>query len=105
MSKDRVRFILPSRRTHSQEANPDNVRAMKSILHECFGINPNQIPAYTDLTIICRPSQFARFLIKRNKAGLQNNFSELKAELVEPQEVAAIIDVSTWDTRLRQSVS
>ena len=37
--------------------------------------------------ITCRPSQFARFMIYRNDAGIQNGFKDLKAELVEVREI------------------
>jgi hypothetical protein len=36
-------------------------------------------------TIVCRPSQFARFLIYRNELGGQNMFKELEPRLFVPE--------------------
>lgn len=38
------------------------------------------------VVIQCRPSQFARFLIRRNEQGGQNMFKELAPKLISPPE-------------------
>jgi len=61
---------------------------IKQTLGECLGRCD-----WKDVTFICRPSQFARFLIARNDAGLPNGFKELSPELFVPQETT-VFDVS-----------
>lgn len=50
---------------------------------EAFGLNSAQVRG-SNLTIRCRPSQFARFLILRNDYGGKNGFKELQPRLVSP---------------------
>ena len=73
MSRDRVRFVIKAcKMTHQ----------MKDILKDIFDINSNEIPYldnYEAFEIICRPSQFARFIIARCNAGMQNGIKELEA--------------------------
>jgi hypothetical protein len=92
MSTDRVKFYIPSsywyqmepngRRTHNREASK-----VVALLHDAFGITEKEFLAltsgvWTGITIICRPSQFARFLIYRNERGIPNGFKELQPKLI-----------------------
>lgn len=77
MSRDRVRFTVPSHRInkHHREAE-----VCRNVIKSIFGLDL-EIAEWEDVTIVCRPSQFARFLIARNIAGLTNGFKELKPEM------------------------
>lgn len=85
-SKDRVRFKLKEYYfTHG---------TTHALLHDAFGIYgpafqdaKRQAKRYGHVEIICRPSQFARFIILREKHGFQNMFKELEADLFVPAEV------------------
>lgn len=95
MSRDRVRFKLPIHRLTTSSQATD----YRAVCREVFGTD---FPEYRNssygisITVICRPSQFARFLILRNKMGVQNQFSELEPDLFTPDEVdlPKIVDVS-----------
>lgn len=97
MSKDRVKFRLPS---HYWEK-----AGFKTLLTEAFNINEDQQhilyrsavdSARQYAEVVCRPSQFARFLILRQDTpGFQNMFKELHAELFTPLVVDAPVDIST----------
>lgn len=101
MSKDRVRFKISGSKLFS--SSKEN-RGYVQLCREIFGL---ELPCgsghlVTDqITIICRPSQFARFLIRRNERGLQNSFQELKPELFkpEPQPKELVYDVSCEPAR------
>lgn len=81
MSRDRVHFKLDpcSMSMESRKA-----------FHRAFGVPVPQMqtaysPTFPDggkVIIICRPSQFARFLIYRNDEGGRNGFKELEPKLV-----------------------
>ena len=91
MSKDRVRFVIPGSRL-STSCDADKYRQLvEDVFGECLGRCD-----WHDVTIICRTSQFARFMIERHRRGIQNQFSELKPELFmpEPEQATTILDVS-----------
>ena len=78
MSHDRVRFRLAYRDCRTS--------GMLDVLRRAFDIDETEFSGifkryYEDpnggQTIICRPSQFARFLIYRNEAGFKNGFKAL----------------------------
>lgn len=88
MSRDRVEFTL------YPDTDTPTLRAFKA----AFGMD---IPAARPLdwgtgsvTIICRPSQFARFLIYRNDYGGVNGFKCLNPKLVPARPVLPVYDVS-----------
>jgi len=85
MPPDRVRFTL--------DTFTDN--ATREAFRQAFGtyLIPKSGPD-TCVTVVCRPSQFARFLIYRNDNGGKNSFKELRAELFTPEPTPDIIDVS-----------
>lgn len=97
MSNDRVRFTVPGHRISSSSQS----EGYRKLLEDCFGECLGRCQ-WSDITIICRPSQFARFLIERNNRGFQNQFSELKPELFLPAEEKAptVFDVSGNSSRL-----
>lgn len=109
MSKDRVEFILDPttlkfRATYSRkESCPTTVKDFSTIyelLETTLGIpcgNGSQIiKRGIRVKIVCRPSQFARFLIKRNELGFVNGFIELEAVLVpENKDSLPVVDVSS----------
>lgn len=96
MSKDRVHFTIRDRHLEKE--------SIRLCIQETLGIHPNQLPKdgnhyrspYTDLHVICRPSQFARFVILRHvKYGEPNNMACLDMKLVLPPEpTAKVVDVS-----------
>lgn len=82
MSKDRVRFTINShviKRTGIVE-----------LLREVFGL----VEVWPNMKIICRPSQFCRFMIKRNEMDMTNGFKELEPELFTPTPNTGAVDVS-----------
>jgi hypothetical protein len=83
-SRDRVRFVLE---THSIDV------ATSKAFVAAFDMT---VPRRTGeaLTIICRPSEFARFLIYRNDNGGKNSFKELSPTLFSPQRDRNEFDVS-----------
>lgn len=81
-SRDRVRFnVGPNALAKS---------GMADLLQEVFGISSSELCAHKDycdgITIVCRPSQFARFLILRNDRDMPNGFKELNPVLFVPEE-------------------
>jgi hypothetical protein len=90
MSNDRVHFTMPY-----ETGTEVNIAARKAAM---FAFNLSETEARRCMTessrMICRPSQFARFLIKRNELGGRNNFKELNAELVMPPDHISVVDVS-----------
>lgn len=95
MSKDRVKFRLlvhywekaGFRSLLEQSLRITDVQAL-----ELFHRASNSQQGYAE--VICRPSQFARFLIMRDGAGLQNMFKELHAELFTPVVDVMPLDIS-----------
>jgi hypothetical protein len=85
MSRDRVRFVI-------QPYGSDPATAAAFV--QAFKAPFPSAPMAQELTIVCRPSQFARFLIYRNDAGGRNLFKELKPELFTPEAPKSEIDVS-----------
>lgn len=89
MSKDRIQFTLP-----------ESVRFGKfrwqyeQLLDQVFGISASEAAPDGDLKIICRPSQFGRFLVLRHLDGVTNAFSCLNAAFVPNTEQKRIIDAS-----------
>lgn len=87
MSHDRVRFFI----SDSYYGNTRNKDALRCTLEKAFGMgmgmghSDNAMTGhYGGFYIICRPSQFARFLIFRDAAGLKNGFKDLGANLYVP---------------------
>lgn len=93
-SKDRVKFKLAEYYFKQSQ--------IRNLLYSAFGIKGEVFDATNNtareqgyVEIVCRPSQFARFLIQREQAGFQNMFKELEAKLFTPVPKAVIMDVST----------
>lgn len=92
MSHDRVHFTVPEGYLHKQ--------TIIDCLVETLGLDPMRLKLFArkkkDLHVICRPSQFARFVILRHiKYGEPNNMSCLDMKLVVPEpEQFDIQDVS-----------
>ena len=94
MSHDRVQFTL------SMHNMSKGRTAHRRILKQAFGTSVDVYNLRTDLTIVCRPSQFARFLIYRNEeikanqiAGC-NTFADMNPLLYPASSAGDIIDVS-----------
>jgi hypothetical protein len=98
MSTDRVRFTVPATRiwkesSYRQETTTQ--RKYRNLLKECFGLTENELPRGGDLVVVCRPSQFARFIVRRYEIDeIQNQFSELKPELIEEYVER---EIHVWD--------
>ncbi|RWP44320.1 MAG: hypothetical protein EOR04_05200 [Mesorhizobium sp.] len=88
ISRDRVRFQL----SDIDKNHAANARAAQ----RAFGLTCSQ--AYhavrTEQTIICRPSQFARFLIWRSQEVDGNRFKQLNAELLPAEHHDHTLDVT-----------
>jgi hypothetical protein len=85
MSRDRVRFTID---TFTDDAT-------RKAFQSAFGVPlVPKLGPYTHLTVVCRPSQFARFLIHRNDNGGRNSFKELAPTLFTPQPQMSELDVS-----------
>lgn len=96
MSKDRVRFYIKN--YYFTEC-----RDFKKVLRESLGVGDmvfhdmanTACGGKGEVEVICRPSQFARFLIHRSGVVSNNRFQELRAELFVPQRPEKPFDVST----------
>lgn len=95
MSVDRVSLVIPERYLR--------VGAVERAMNEAFGLRPEEIRALKNkkdhygndgVQVICRPSQFARFIILRNEYGGNNSIKDLQPELFQPAIVAEPLDVS-----------
>lgn len=84
MSKDRVRFYLID---HSSHTNTQRL-AQNIASQKAFKLSPHitEAAARKRVPIICRPSQFARFLIYRGEAGGQNLIKALEPVLYTPDQ-------------------
>lgn len=97
MSKDRVRFTLTPNmaRCHSHQ----------QLVEDTLGIPARDVKKYGDaykgMTIVCHPSQFARFMIVRNDRGLQNSFKDLSPELFFP-DMPEVVDASSNPNRYKK---
>lgn len=83
MSKDRVRFFVGERYFAVDSAR---IKIGK-VMARAFGISAMASDSWLKdggVWVTCRPSQFARFMIYRNEAGITNGFMDLRAELVKP---------------------
>jgi hypothetical protein len=87
MSSDRVHFDLDLQSIDS---------FTRTAYMKTFGLQAplHRVGHPGTVTIVCRPSQFARFLIYRNEAGGRNLFKELNPKLVEANP-ETILDLST----------
>ena len=87
MSTDRVRFVFRD--------NGDNREATLDAAREAFNVSPSIACNWwrTEATIVCRPSQFARFIIHRGENVSNQAMKQFKAELFMPED-ATVADVS-----------
>lgn len=104
MSHDRVHFTI--RGSYLEKKN------IRDCIEETLGILPVKyyVPSRAygcdqkDLHVICRPSQFARFVILRHvKYGEPNNMACLNMRLVVPENKTSI-DVSAFPNTITESV-
>lgn len=82
MSKDRVRFFMTD--------NDDNKHGTLHAAGRAFSTTRY----LWHKTIVCRPSQFARFLIYRSERVGNNRFVQFGAELFTPKIEDRVVDVS-----------
>lgn len=95
MSKDRVHFklIYPA----GGYWTSTDAQAQLTACRRAFRLSDNisKAAAKEGVEIICRPSQFARFLIYRGEAGGQNLIKALQPRLETPPPPKALpVDVS-----------
>jgi hypothetical protein len=95
MSGDRVRIVLPERRMKRD--------AFMRAAQEAFSLSAGELAALPKcqdhylnggVEVICRPSQFGRFMILRNEYGDDNSVKDLQPELFRPTPVKQPLDVS-----------
>ncbi len=98
MSKDRVKFKISAGLLCGREREE-----YARLLQEVLGISRASTLCHAnggrDMTIICRPSQFARFIIERSNRGMRNGIQVLEATLFIPEEGLPIYDVSNAPAR------
>lgn len=101
MSRDRVRFRLPSRyfqRHVGPRSNGMSRADCARVLQDALGLSPAECQALFEafpdgFRVQCRPSQFARFIVLRHDALLRapnagvNGVNDLEPELVVPAQV------------------
>lgn len=85
MSHDRVRFFI----SDSYYKNVHQQGVLRDVLKKAFGLGTASSTQCMSgccggFYVVCRPSQFARFLIFRNDAGIKNGFVDLQAKLYVP---------------------
>lgn len=111
-SHDRVRFFLSAHRIECNQAKFDELldyafdTSSDCVISISAAVDLSKIhwdeparpggPQWCEgVVIVCRPSQFARFLIRRNELGLNNGFKELHPHLFVPKiQQRAFLDVS-----------
>ena len=95
-SKDRVRFFLPPKYFSDNSrlsASTMGRSTCKRILLQAFGMDNGEsermIQNHSDgFTILCRPSQFARFIVYRHDANeCINGIKDLRPEIVPKMDV------------------
>jgi len=93
MSKDRIKFKVLQKVAYFSSVRAE---AIVTALVKGLGMYEHEARhcVANGATIICRPSQFARFLIFRNEAGGDNTFKELEPELFTPDSIPRVLDVS-----------
>lgn len=94
---DRVRFFLNARRVTSSRCKFAELLRFAFDMDICqflANVHEDADKHCEGVEIICRPSQFARFIIKRNELGLNNGLKELSPELYVPCQSAGPYDVS-----------
>lgn len=75
VKEEKIRFFLGCRYY-------DHPR-LPYVLNKAFGTNAKSIHGTEGgLWIVCRPDQFAKFMIYRNEAGITNGFMDLQAKVV-----------------------
>jgi len=100
MSHDRVKFYLDHQYLRTN--------GIGGVLKESFGMDNNDVTdmcqaagirphrlsyeSWGGVWIVCRPSQFARFLIYRDEAGIKNGFKDLKPELFVPEPKLSVYE-------------
>ncbi|MEE8608960.1 MAG: hypothetical protein V3S55_15255 [Nitrospiraceae bacterium] len=91
MSKDRVKFFLCGRYfTNGQSQSGMTRERCIPIILKAFGMPRNLVHAVMDgspqgFWIVCRPSQFARFIVYRHESGqCINGIKDLEPELIDP---------------------
>ena len=91
MSRDRVHFTIPAQYLTKADINNCLVETLGLDRAKLFGMGRRDEP----LHIVCRPSQFARFIILRHvKYGEPNNMACLNMRLIVSPKEATAIDVS-----------
>jgi hypothetical protein len=85
MPRDRVRFNL-------QPYGLD--QPTRDAFYKAFGAPFPSSPMGEVVIVVCRPSQFARFMIYRNDFGGKNSFKELSPVLFTPEAQKRELDVS-----------
>lgn len=89
MSRDRVHFRMPSVACMSTIEASAYLKAAS----DAFSMSDAEVRSAGDKIIVCRPSQFARFLIYRHQMGGRNSFKLLDPVLVQAQPDRSV-DVS-----------
>lgn len=91
----KIQITIPSRRVYSQYADPKRREKFHQVMFEAFCMRPYEVPDVVGegLTIWCSPEQFAKFIVLRNKYGIDNGIKELNPQIIEPTKPVAL-DVS-----------
>lgn len=84
---DRVRFWLGEQYLRKNNIYPVLMKAFGLGEEEARGLYNDSCAGDDGFWITCRPDQFARFMIYRNKAGVRNGFMDLQATLFTPADI------------------
>ncbi len=96
MSRDRVRFFLHYRYYDGK---------MGSVMKRAFGIDFITFQELRGVNeggfwITCRPSQFARFMIYRDEAGIVNGFKDLNASIIKREQEITVAEHIAKEQRI-----
>lgn len=110
MSKDRVRFeMCPRYFTEHNSKSGMHKDVAVEVLNKAFGPPRGNRTSWRcamkqhphGFEIVCRPSQFARFIVYRNEMGnCINGISDLRPKIVEPLERKLLSDTIADETGL-----
>lgn len=98
-----VSFKMPAKRLpHVSTKCGLKEEALMKAFHESFGVTPMKLcelgraSKYGNITVICRPEQFAEFILLRARYGAENWVAELDAEFVGEnfQKPTTVLDVT-----------
>lgn len=110
MSRDRILFRLAPRYFDACRNNGMNPSKMQRVLQQAFNMNTCESHKLMSSNsehgfhILCRPSQFARFIVLRMEVGcIINGIKDLKPRIVD-EEQASVFNVAAREIKHKYGI-